>query len=148
MAKKRKSSKSKRKTKKKGSSRGRKTSKTKRKVNRSKSRSKGVAKKKSKSKGGRSSGGFINKIPILKNKTVQRIGFGLGMASLAGIALRALPVPILSQNAPLVETGVAFAVDPLAGVARLVLGGGLGQLGNLLGGGNGGNGGGGNSGFA
>jgi len=109
----------------------------KRKTNKRKTSSRRVANKKKKSGGGKGSGGFINKIPILKNKTVQRIGFGLGMASIAGLALRAIPVPAVQQNAPLIQTGVAFAVDPLAGVVRLFLSGGLGSIGNLLGGGGG-----------
>jgi len=83
--------------------------------------------------------GIINKIPLLKNKTVQAIGFGLGMGSLAGIIASAIPVPIVQQNASLIKTGVTFATNPLAGVVSLALGGGLGQLSNLFGGGSGGN---------
>jgi len=123
----------------------RKSSKT-RKPNKRRSPSRSTAKKRSKSRGKTS---FIDKIPILKNKTVQKIGFGLGMGSIAGIAARNIPVPAVQQNADLIATGVAFATEPLAGVVRLALSGGLGQLGNLFGGqGGGGNGGGSNGGFA
>jgi len=92
---------------------------------------------------------MIDRIPILRNKTVQRIGFGLGMGSIATIAAQNIPVPQVQQNAQLIGTGVAFITDPLSGVVRLALSGGLGQLGNLFSGGNGGGGnGGGNGGFA
>jgi len=120
-----------------------------RKTNKRKSRSKSVAKKtRRKSSGGRG-GGFINRIPLLKNKTVQRVGFGLGMGSIAALIAGIVPVPIVQQNRQLIGTGVSFATDPLSGVVRLALSGGLGQIGNLLGGGNSSNGGGGNNaGFA
>jgi len=93
---------------------------------------------------------IIDKIPLLKNKTVQRVGFGLGMGSLAAIAANAVPVPIIRQNAQLIGTGIAFATDPLSGVVRLALSGGLQQITGLFGGGNGGaiGGGAGNQGFA
>jgi len=107
-----------------------------------------VAKRKSRSKSSSRGGGMINKIPILKNKTVQKIGFGLGMGSLASLGAGLVPVPIIRQNAALIGTGVAFATDPLSGIVRLALSGGLGQITSLFGGGNGGNGGGGNAGFA
>jgi len=100
------------------------------------SRSKSVAKKR-KSSGGRGGGGFINKIPLLKNKTVQRVGFGLGMGSIASLIAGIVPVPIVQKNKQLIGTGVSFATDPLSGVVRLALSGGLGQIGNLFGGGNG-----------
>ena len=48
------------------------------------------------------------------------------MGSIAGIAARNIPVPAVQQNAELIATGVAFATDPLAGVVRLALSGGLG----------------------
>ncbi len=88
----------------------------------------------------RSSGGkrsLIDKIPILNNKTVQKVGFGLGMGALAGIILNFIPIPQLQQNKALIQTGVTFVADPLAGVLRLtgLLGGESGlNIGNLLGG--------------
>jgi len=109
------------------------------KVKRRVSSRKTVARKK-KSSPSRRKFSIIDRIPILKNKTVQRVGFGLGMGSLAGLAASFIPVPIIQQNREIINTGVAFAAEPLAGVVRLALSGGLGQLTGLLGG-NGGNGG-------
>jgi len=107
-----------------------------------------MAKRKSPSRKG--SRALIDKIPLLKNKTVQRIGFGLGMGSIAAIAANAVPVPIIRSNAQLIGTGVAFATDPLSGVVRLALSGGLQQITGLFGGGNNGaiGGGSGTTGFA
>ncbi len=104
------------------------------KTNKRRQSTKSVVKK----KGSRSSGrkfSIIDRIPILKNKTVQRVGFGLGMGSLAGLAASFVPVPIIQQNRELINTGVAFATEPLSGIVRLVLSGGLGQITNLIGGG-------------
>ena len=72
------------------------------------------------------------------------------MGSIAAIIASRVPVPIVQQNAQLIGTGISFATDPLSGVVRLALSGGLGQLSNLFGGGgNSSNGGGGNNaGFA
>ena len=71
------------------------------------------------------------------------------MGSIAAIIASRVPVPVVQQNAQLIGTGISFATDPLSGVVRLALSGGLGQLGNLFGGGNSNNGGGGNNaGFA
>ena len=106
----------------------------KRKVNRTKSTRKNVAKKSKKSGGPKGKASFIDKIPLLKNKTVQRVGFGLGMGSIAAIIASRVPVPIVQNNAQLIGTGIAFATDPLSGVVRLALSGGLGQLSNLFGG--------------
>jgi len=128
----------------------RKSAKT-RKPNKRRKPSKTVARKTKSRNTGRGTTGFINKIPILRNKTVQRVGFALGMGSIATIAAQNIPVPQVKANAQLIGTGVAFATDPLGGIVRLALSGGLGQLGNLFGGGNssnGGNGGGMNGGFA
>lgn len=123
----------------------RRRSKSSSKPNKRRRRSSNVAKRKSPGKKGSRS--FIDKIPILKNKTVQRIGFGLGMGSIAALAAGIIPVPAIQNNRQLIGTGVSFAVDPLSGVVRLALSGGLGQLGNLFGGGGSG-GGGQNGGFA
>jgi len=124
---------------------------TSRKVKKRTSRRKSVARKTSRR---RSSGGkksLIDRIPILNNKTVQKVGFGLGMGALAGIILNFIPVPALQQNKALIQTGVTFAADPLAGVLRLtgLLGGPSGiNIGNLLGGQNSSNGGMNTGGFA
>jgi len=98
-------------------------------------RRKPVAKRKTSRRSSSGKRKIIDKIPLLNNKTVQRIGFGLGMGSIAGIIASRIPVPAVQQNANLISTGVAFATDPLAGVVKLALSGGLGQLGGLLGGG-------------
>jgi len=137
------------KTKRKSTPKRKKSRKSRSKTNKRKSRSKTVAKKTRKKSSGGRGGGFINKIPLLKNKTVQRVGFGLGMGSIAAIIASRVPVPVVQQNAQLIGTGISFATDPLSGVVRLALSGGLGQLGNLFGGGNSSHGGGGNNaGFA
>jgi len=71
------------------------------------------------------------------------------MGSIAALIASRVPVPIVQSNAQLIGTGISFATDPLSGVVRLALSGGLGQLGGLLGGNGNGNGGGGNNaGFA
>jgi len=122
-----------------------------RKPNKRRRTSKTVARKSRRKPAPSKGTGFLNKIPVLRNKTVQRVGFALGMGSIATIAAQNIPVPQVKANAQLIGTGVAFATDPLGGVVRLALSGGLGQLGNLFGGGNsgnGGNGGGANGGFA
>jgi len=107
-----------------------------RKVKKRTSRRKSVAKKtRRRSSGGKKS--LIDKIPLLNNKTVQKVGFGLGMGALAGILLNFIPIPALQQNKALIQTGVTFAADPLAGVLRLtgLLGGPSGiNIGGLLGG--------------
>ncbi len=118
---------------KKAQAKRRKSSKS-RKPNKRRKSSKRVAKKKSTPRGKSS---FIDKIPGLKNKTVQRVGFALGMGSIGTLVAQRIPVPQVQQNAQLIGTGVAFATDPLGGLVRLALSGGLGQLGNLFGSGNG-----------
>lgn len=113
----------------------------KRKTNKARRRSTNMARRKAprrRSSGGSFSGGFINKIPILKNKTVQKVGLGLGMARIASTGARFVPVPMIQNNARLIGTAVAFAVSPLAGIVDLALGGGLG---GILGGGSQGGGG-------
>ena len=108
-----------------------------------------VARRKTRSRrsgmGGRK---LIDKIPVLKNKTVQRIGFGLGMGRLATTGAQAIPIPIVQQNARIIGTAVAFATEPLAGVVDLALSGGLGQIGNLFNASGATGGGGGGAGFA
>ena len=80
---------------------------------------------------------FIDKIPILKNRTVQKIGFGLGMGVIAvGIIdtaarfVPALAAPLVA-NKRIVKLGVELATEPLSAVADVVLSGGLGSLGSL-----------------
>jgi len=77
-----------------------------------------------KKKRGRSSGGkksFIDRIPVLRNKTVQKIGFGLGMGVLVikGIELVSRFAPPqfaqpLQQNAGLIKVGVELVTEPLS----------------------------------
>jgi len=146
MAKRRKTRRKTRRTSKRRTTKRRKSRKVKKRTKRRKS----VARKSSR----RSSGGkksLIDKIPLLKNKTVQKVGFGLGMGALAGIILDFIPIPQLQQNKALIQTGVTFAADPLAGVLRLtgLLGGPSGiNIGGLLRGGNSRNGGMNTGGFA
>jgi len=78
---------------------------------------------------------IIDKIPILKNKTVQRIGFGLGMGVIAvgiiDLAARfgppALVAPLV-QNKRIIKLGVEAVTEPISAVADVVLSGGLGSL--------------------
>jgi len=116
-------------------SKARKRSKSSSKANKPKRRSSNMAKRRKSSGKSRGSAGFINKIPFLKNKTVQRVGFGLGMGSIATLIAGLVPVPAVQNNRQLIGTGVSFATDPLSGVVRLALSGGLGQITSLFGGG-------------
>lgn len=112
-----------------------------RKVNKPrKSRSNVAKKRRAPSRGRQVAGGLVNKIPILKNKTVQQIGLALGMARIASTAARVVPIPIIQNNSQLIGTGIAFSVSPLGGIVDLALSGGLGQISSLFGGGGGTNG--------
>ncbi len=78
---------------------------------------------------------FIDKIPILKNRTVQKIGFGLGMGVIAvgiiDLAAKfgppALVAPLV-QNKRIIKLGTELATEPLSAVADVVLTGGIGSL--------------------
>jgi len=83
---------------------------------------------------------FIDKIPGLKNKTVQRIGFGLGMGVLVVSAIdfiakqgpAALSGPLV-KNKRIIKLGTELATEPLSAVVDVVIEGGL-NLGSLTGG--------------
>jgi len=83
---------------------------------------------------------FIDKIPGFKNKTVQRIGFGLGMGvlvvSLIDFVAKQGP-PALSgplvKNKRIIKLGTELATEPLSAVVDVLLEGGL-NLGSLTGG--------------
>jgi len=71
---------------------------------------------------------FIDRIPILNNKTVQKVGFGLGMgvivADIIGLAARFGPPQIsnpLVKNANLIKLGVELATEPLSAVVDVAL---------------------------
>lgn len=130
---KRKSSKRKRSTKKRRKTTKRRKSSKKRKGNKRK-RSTKKKRKMARKTGGKKS--LIDKIPLLNNKTVQKIGFGLGMGALAGIIINFIPVPAIKQNAEIIKTGVTFAADPIAGLLKVsgLLGGGGLNLSGLTGG--------------
>jgi len=89
--------------------------------------------KKRMAKGGKKK--IIDKIPVLKNKTVQRIGFGLGMGVIAvgiiDLAARfgppALVAPLV-QNKQIIKLGTELVTEPLSAVADVVLSGGIGGL--------------------
>jgi len=91
------------------------------------SRSRSVAKKKGSSRRpGKKS--FIDRIPVLRNKTVQKVGFGLGMgvivADIIQLAARFAPPQIsqpLQQNANLIKLGVELATEPLSAVVDVAL---------------------------
>jgi len=89
--------------------------------------SRSVAKKRSSRRGpGKKS--FIDRIPVLRNKTVQKVGFGLGMgvivADIIGLAARFGPEQIsapLVKNANLIKLGVELATEPLSAVVDVAL---------------------------
>jgi len=85
-----------------------------------------------------------SKIPFINNPTVKKVAVGVGLATLATVALTAV-APQFANN-PIVKPAVAFlGGGPVAAVVTLFLNGGLGSLGL---GGNQSNGGGVNAGFA
>ena len=101
--------------------------------------------------GGRSRPGkksFIDRIPILRNPTVQKIGFGLGMGvvivDLINLASRFAPAQIsgpLQQNAGIIKLVVEAATEPISAVVDVALNPGqLSGITSRLSGGGGGNG--------
>jgi len=124
---------SKRNIKKAQSSRRKKKGKTKRKINKPKRKS---TNKKMAGKGKKT---FIDKIPLLKNKTVQRIAFGLGIGlvvvKIIDLAAGALPEKLaapLVQNKRIIQLGVEAVTEPLSAAVDIVTGGGLSNLSSLL----------------
>jgi len=113
------------------SSRARKSNKQPRSMSRS------VAKKKSSSRRpGKKS--FIDRIPILRNKTVQKVGFGLGMGVIVVDAIRLLarfaPPSIsepLVKNANIIKLATEFATEPLSAIVDIGLN--PGQISNITG---------------
>jgi len=103
---------------------------------RRKNKPKSKRKKQKVNKPKRSSGGmvkggkkrFIDKIPGLKNKTVQKIGFGLGMGVLVvslidfvaknGPAQLAAP---LIKNKRIIKLGTELATEPLSAVVDVAI---------------------------
>jgi len=117
------------KTRKKKRARSRKSNKQRRSTSRS------VAKKKRRSSPGKKS--FIDRIPVLRNKTVQKVGFGLGMgvivSDLIRLAVRFAPnqTQILAQNEPLIRLATELATEPLSAVVDVALN--PGQIQNITG---------------
>jgi len=114
--------------------------KTRRKTNKPRRSSGSVAKKRGgrrKSSSGGFGGGMINKIPLLRNKTVQKVALGVGLAAIVVTGLNAVagqsPTVARVVNNPLTKPVIAFVADPLSGIVQFLLGSRL----------NGGNGGGG-----
>lgn len=93
-----------------------------------------------KKKGGKRKAGkksFIDRIPILNNPTVQKIGFGLGMGLLVvqgiNLASRFAPPAIaqpLQQNQRIIKLAVEAATEPISAIVDLVLPSIAGQPGN------------------
>jgi len=76
---------------------------------------------------------------VFRKGLVGKVVMGIGAGTVAGIALNA----IAPQFSGIGKVGAAFlAGGPIGGVAQLLLGGGLGNLGGIFGGSVGGNGGG------
>jgi len=83
---------------------------------------------------------FIDKIPILRNPTVQKIAFGLGIGLIAikiidlaaQVAPPALAAPLV-KNKRIIQLGVELATEPLSAVVDVATGGGIGSIGNILG---------------
>jgi len=75
---------------------------------------------------------FIDKIPILKNPTVQRVGFGLGMGVvvvkaidlIAQVAPPALAAPLV-QNKRIIQLGVEAVTEPISAIVDVATGGGF-----------------------
>jgi len=82
---------------------------------------------------------FIDKIPILKNPTVQKIAFGLGIGLIvvkiidfaAQVAPAQLAAPLV-KNKRIIQLGVEAVTEPLSAVVDVVSGGGI-NLGSLTG---------------
>jgi len=118
------------KTRRKSSSKRRKTTKR-RKTIKNKPTRKGTTKARKKS--------FIDKIPILKNPTVQKIAFGLGIGLIvvkiidfaAQVAPAQLAAPLV-KNKRIIQLGVEAVTEPLSAVVDVVSGGGI-NLGSLSG---------------
>jgi len=123
---------------------GKRTKQTKRKASKPKKRQKinkqhkrstrSVARKKSRKGGKRSPGkkSFIDKIPILNNKTVQKVGFGLGMGVVAiqliNLAARFAPPAIaepLMKNQRIIKLGVEAATEPISAIVDIALSSGM-----------------------
>jgi len=91
--------------------------------------------KKGSRKGGKRSPGkksFIDKIPILNNKTVQKVGFGLGMGVVAiqliNLAARFAPPAIaepLMKNQRIIKLGVEAATEPISAIVDIALSSGM-----------------------
>lgn len=96
------------------------------KPNKQRSRStRSVAKKKKSSPRRKSSKSFIDRIPILNNPTVQKIGFGLGMGAIAVQLIDLVPIPQVQQNKRLIQLAVEAATEPLSAVADIALNSGV-----------------------
>jgi len=96
----------------------------------------------------RSSGatGILGKIPLINNPTFRKAATGIGIATL-GAAVIGIVAPSFAAN-PIVKPVLALAGGGIPGVAaQIFTQGGLGGLGNILGGGGNGGGGGPTPGF-
>jgi len=95
---------------------------------RSKTRSHTMPKKKSSKRHTPGKKSFIDRIPILNNKTVQKVGFGLGMGVVAkqliDLVAQFAPPAIanpLKQNQRIITLAVEAATEPISAVADIVL---------------------------
>jgi len=103
------------------------------KVNKPRRRPKSVAAKRRST----SKKSFTSKIPLVNNPTVRKVATGIGLATI-GATVIAIVAPQIAAN-PIVKPALAFIGGGVPGlIGQVVVGGGLGNFGNIFGGGNGG----------
>jgi len=75
-----------------------------------------------------------SKIPLVNNPTIRKVATGIGLATI-GVAVISMVAPSIAQN-PIVKPALAFLGGGIPGViGQVVVGGGIPQISNILGGG-------------
>jgi len=104
--------------------------KSRRKVNKPRKRSRNVAAKRRST----SKRSFISKIPLVNNPTVRKVATGIGLATI-GATVISIVSPQIANN-PITKPALALIGGGLPGlIGQVVTQGGLGNLGNIFGGG-------------